>query len=365
MTAGPAMERSMDRYTVVISDVGKHDQGYRGTRAFWWLATRFGAYAELGLYWFLVEYFGRSSVKLVRPSELLVRGQTLETDWLFVGLPSSLGPEHLRNVKLRRLVLYDSTDHHGVNFGNSDVECLLGETNTCLKNFRDRRWDPPCHIGLLPIKRPPLNNRLHAALSLAPWKQRLGRQPSKRFDVGFVARPTGTIETNQRLRWMVELKRRRPDLSLWGGLVGGDRWREAFQSHSDADLLEACWLNRRKIGFFRYFDGLCQSRVALAPSGYAPWTYRHFEAMYARCLVVSNDLSHYEFLIPFPRDRMVEVPEGESVVPAIEKALAMCEADPEILDANLAYLNRWWDAGKYSRRRTETLERFMAELGHV
>lgn len=355
----------MDRYTVVISDDDKHDQGYRGTRAFWWSAARFGAYAELGLYWFLVEYFGRSSVNLLRPSELLGAGQTLETDWLFVGLPTSLGPQHLRNVKYQRLVLYDSTDYHEVNFEHSDVEFLLGETNTCLKTFRNPRWNTPCHIGLLPIKRPPLNNRLHTALEIAPWKRRLGRQPSKRFDVGLVARPTGTIDTNQRLRWLIDLKRERPDLTLWGGLVGGDEWRETLESHPEAHLLESCWLNRRKIGFFRYFDGLCQSRVALAPGGYAPWTYRHFEAMYARCLVVSNDLSDYEFLVPFPRDRMVEVAEEESVVPAIEKALAMCEADPGIVDENLAYLNRWLDAGKYSRRCTDTLERFMAELDQV
>lgn len=352
----------MDRYTVVISDVAKHDKGFRGTRAFWWLAGRFGAYAELGLYWFLTAYFGRNSVTLVRPSQLLARSKPLETDWLFVGLPTSFGKDHLAKIQFRRLVLYDSTDMHGVNFGASDTDCLLGETNVCLKNFRDHRWQFPFHIGFLPIKRPPFNNRLHTALRIADWKGRTGRRLEKNFDVGFVARPTGSIETNQRLRWMVELKRERPDLSLWGGLVGGDKWRETFQTHPDAVALESCWLNRRKIGFFQYFDGLCQSKVALAPSGYAPWTYRHFEAMYARCMVVSSDLSHYEFLIPFPRERMVEVADGESVVPAIEKALAMLEDAPQIVEENLAYLNRWLDAGLYSRQRQGTLDRFMGEI---
>ncbi len=355
----------MDRYTVVISDSARHDEGFRGTRAFWWLATWFGAYAELGLYWFLAEYFGRSAVTLMRPSQLLERSRPHETDWLFVGLPTSLSKEHLRNVKYRRMVMYDSTDMHGVNFGRSDRDCLLSETNICLKNFRDQRWDFPYQIGLLPIKRPPYNNRLHVALKMASWKARLGRTPEKRFHVGFVARPTGTVETNERLRWMVELKRDRPDLSLWGGLVGDDQWRQSFQTHPDAEWLESCWLNRRKIGFFSYFAGLCRSKVALAPSGYAPWSYRHFEAMYAKCMLVSSDLSNYEFLIPFPRETMVEVADGDSVVPSIEKALAIRDRSPEIVDENLAYLNRWLDAGLYSRNRHDTLERFMAELDHA
>lgn len=352
----------MERFTVVISDVAKHDRGYRGSRSFWWLASRFGAYAELGLYWFLVEYFGRSAVTLMRPSQLLNRSRPHQTDWLFVGLPTSFGSRHLQGIKFQRMALYDSTDFHGVNFGESDSECLLAETDLCLKNFRDRRWEPPCRIGFLPIKRPPLNNRLHIALKLLRAKQKLGMAPEKTFDVGFVARPTGTFETNERLRWMLELKRDRPDLSLWGGLVGGDQWRESFQSHPDAAALEPCWLNRRKIGFFQYFDGLCRSKVALAPSGYAPWTYRHLEAMYAGCMVVSNDLSHYEFLIPFPRDRMVEVRDGQPVVPAIEKALQMRRQSPEIPEENRRYLDRWLGDGVYSRRCRDTLDRFMAEL---
>jgi hypothetical protein len=352
----------MDRFTVIISDAAKHDRGYRGTRSFWWLATRFGAYAELGLYWFLAEYFGRASVTLLRPSQLLNSDRRHETDWLFVGLPTSLNKQHLERLRFRRMVLYDSTDLHGVNFGGSDVPLLLSHTNLCLKNFRDHRWELPVRVGFLPIKRPPLNNRLHTALLMDAWKQRAGIAPVKNFDVGFVARPTGTVETNQRLRWMLELKRDRPDMKLWGGLVGGDQWRAAFQSHPDAKALEPCWLNRRKVGFFQYFSGLCQSRVALAPSGYAPWTYRHFEAMYARCVVVSNDLSHYEFLIPFPRERMVEVADGACVVPAIEKALELSRSHPEIVQENIEYLDRWLDRGRYSRWRSEPLERFLSEL---
>ncbi len=357
----------MTHYTVVISDAADHDAGFRGTRSFWWLAGHFGAYAELGLYWFLCEYFGRSSVTLTRPSELLRLGTKHKTDWLFVGLPTTLSEQHLQRLDFNRMVMYDSTDLHGVNLDYSNKSLLFSHTNTCLKNWRDDRLDYPCDIGLLPIKRPPLNNKMHAAVRMASAKKRCGFAAGKNFDVGFVARPTGDMTKNQRVRWLIDLKSQRPDLSLWGGLVGGRPWQEVAKKSKSCDLqvLESCWLNRRKIGFFQYFAGLCQSKVSLAPAGYAPWTYRHFEAIYARSIVVSNDLSHHEFLIPFPREGMIEVPDGGSIVDGIEAALRMYETSPDVVESNVQHLNRWLDDGSYSRKRRETVDRFWAQLEGV
>ena len=110
-------------YTIVISDADDHDAGLRGTRAFWWLASRAGSYSELGLYWFLVEYFGRSAVRLLRPSELLASSK-LETDWLFVGLPTRVGKEHLSRIRFRRMAIYDIASglrrtSHGRSFDHS------------------------------------------------------------------------------------------------------------------------------------------------------------------------------------------------------------------------------------------------------
>ena len=354
----------MTHYTVVISDAADHDAGFRGTRSFWWLAGHFGAYAELGLYWFLREYYGPAAVTLTRPSELLRQRGKLKTDWLFVGLPTTLSEEHLRRLDFDRMVLYDSTDLHGVNLDYSNQSLLFRHTNICLKNWRDDRLDYPCEIGLLPIKRPPLNNKMHAAVRMASAKKRLGLAAKKAFDVGFVARPTGNIAKNQRIRWLIDLKNQRPDLKLWGGLVGGRPWREFAKEKSAEDLqiLESCWLDRRKIGFFQYFAGLCQSKVVLAPAGYAPWTYRHFEAIYARSIVVSNDLSHHEFLIPFPREGMVEVADGGSIVAGIEAALTLYESSPSVVESNVQHLDRWLDNGTYSRKRRETVDRFWAQL---
>ena len=352
----------MKQYTVVISDVEDYDAGFRGTKTFWWLSSYLGAYAQLGLYWFLIAYFGRSKVQLLRPSELLHRSSTLKTDWLFIGLPTTLNAPHLANIQFNRMALYDASDTNELNFEFSDREFLTSQTDVCLKNWRDDRWNETMKIGLLPIKRPPWNNRLRTALNLESIKQPFVRKQTKTYDVGFVARPTGSLTTNQRLRWLVEIKQERPNWKLWGGLVGGAYMKKVAQQEVAPEVLDALWLNKKKIGFLSYFAGLRHSKVALAPSGYAPWTYRHFEALYAGCMVVSNDLSHYDFLLPFPRDTMVEVGDREAVVPAIERALTLLENSPTIVDENRKTLDRWLDRGKYSRRCPDTLDRFFGQI---
>tara|TARA_B100000809_G_scaffold257964_2_gene300412 strand:- start:828 stop:1016 length:189 start_codon:yes stop_codon:yes gene_type:complete len=39
------------------------------------------------------------------------------------------------------MVLYDSTDYDRIEFGDSDQHFLASNTNICLKNWRDRKWD--------------------------------------------------------------------------------------------------------------------------------------------------------------------------------------------------------------------------------
>ena len=60
-----------------------------------------------------------------------------------------------------------------------DKSLLFSHTNTCLKNWRDSRLEYPCEIGLLPIKRPPLNNKMHAAVKMRAAKQRFGQVKKK------------------------------------------------------------------------------------------------------------------------------------------------------------------------------------------
>jgi len=352
----------MTPFTIVINDVGKRDAGLRGTCGFWWLARWLATYSELSLYWFLSEYYGRSQVTLLRPSQLRAGSVRHTTDWLFVGLPTRLNKEHLRHIQFKRMALYDSTDHNGIAFDYSDRDFLLSQTNLCLKNWRDRRWNFDLSVGLLPIKRAPLNNKLRMALWRESVRRRAGRVSGKQYDVGFVATPSGDLSRNQRVQWLLELVDQRPELTLWGGLVDAGRYRQPLEQHTGRRLPDSCWIDRRKIGYFEYFAGLCASRIALTPAGWAPWTYRHWEAIYARCVPVSNDLSQFEFLIPYPRDGMIEVPDGGSVVAGVDRAMDLLARSPDIVETNLAHLERWLDQGAYARDRRDTLERFLAEL---
>lgn len=348
-------------FTIVISDSAAQDAGMKRSSLYWWLASHIGAYAELGLYWFLAEYFGRQAVRLIRPSQLLAARQP-DTDHLFVGMPTTLGPAHLSNIRFRRMALYDSTDNDCFYFADSDREFLLSHTDLCLKTWRDRRWSNPYRIGLLPIKRPPINKLRMALIRESARKTLFGARAERPFDVGFVARPTGDLARNQRVEWLVSLREKRPQLKLWGGLVGKPEWRDRFQTSPHAAVLDRLWLNRSKIGFFEYFAGLTRSKVALAPRGYAPWTYRHFEALYAKAIVVSNDLSHFEFLVPLPREGIVEVPDGQPVVDSVDRALKRGEREPDLAEHNIASLEKWMDAGAYSKKRPALLDRFMAQL---
>jgi hypothetical protein len=260
------------------------------------------------------------------------------------------------------MAVYDSTDAPDVDFGYSDRDLLLSETDLCMKTFIDRRWNESYSVGLLPIKRPPVNKLRAAIRREARLDRRRGKRRDKSFDVALVARPTGTIERNTRVAWLVELKKKRPDLRLWGGLVGNPRWRRHAEKMVDREILDQLWMGRGKVGFFEYFAGLSQSKVSLAPRGWAPWSYRHYEAVYARSVVVCDDLGDFELLVPLPEDGVIHVRDGESIVPAVERALAVYERNPEIGERNVEQMERWLDRGAYSRERPELLDRFFSFL---
>ena len=348
----------MPKFTIVISDRSKHDAGYKKNRLYWSLAASLGGYGELCLYWFLREYYGGESVELLRPSELLRRSATWQTDYLMVGVPTRLSREHLKNVRYGRMLLYDSSDHDGINFLYSDEQFLLSKADCCLKHFRDRRWSLPVRIGLLPIKRPPLNNRLYWKLRRCSLDAVMPVQ-DRPFDVGFVARPTGDVRSNVRLRWLVELAKSDCGFSRWGGLVGGPVWQDEFADHA---IPADCWMGRKKVGFSEYFDGLCQSKVALAPSGYAPWTFRHYEAIYAGCMLVTEDLDPYDFLVPIPSQSVVQVGPGKSVVDGVREAVDLSLSEPNRVVEARRELEKWIDQGRYSKGCHLTLDRFWKEM---
>jgi hypothetical protein len=163
---------------------------------------------------------------------------------------------------------------------------------------------------------------------------------------------------NQRIEWLLELEARGRPYSLVGGLLPRSITPELTRRYGDLSR----FVLPRKVPFRRYFRQLRASRVALTPAGNAPWSYRHYEAIYAGAVVVTSDFRRLDLLVPLPLDGMIHVPEGEPVVPAIERALALRRDRPELLEENVRSLERWLERGMYSRRRPELFERFLAQL---
>ena len=317
------------------------------------------------LYWFLTAYFGRRRVKMISSNQLL-RSDGITADTVFVGCPSNIGAVHLANLRYRRLVLFDLADRGTLRFENSDEPLLRSLTNQYLKTWVDRRRDYGMDVGVAPVRR---YAKLTMLLNADRWRGRSSRlrRIERVHDVAFLGSSTRPMRTKrdesvpyfQRVDWLLEVAQAEPSLALWGGLLMKEKHRDAI-SKLYGDVSGICC--ERKINFLRYFRALQQSKVALCASGQAPWTYRHYEAIYAGATVVTTDMRSIDTLIPLPKHGVMHVADYEPVVPAIERAIKLREEQPQIIDENVAFLEQFLCNGDYSRRRPELLDRFMSQL---
>jgi len=320
------------------------------------------------LVWFLRTYFGRRRVGCVTPEELRRKPRTAET--VLLGLPSSLPPEEINSLiaatHCRRLVLFDYLDQQELAWSPEQEPVLRGLTDRYLKPW----FEPACNyglrMGLLPIRR---YGRFTLAVTLDHWLGKIRSPPVKEYDVAFLGRPNytrlwvdGKVRLiDQRFQWIRDLKRNAPDLRFWGGLVEVDpQQRAALESqHGDiSDLLHT----ESKVNFATYYGAMRKSRVLLAPGGNVPWTYRHYECLYAGGVVVTIDYRQRDMLIPLPREGMVHVPDGASVAPYVREALELSRERPSLPAENIAHLERYLRHSAYSSSRPTLIDRFTAQL---
>jgi hypothetical protein len=182
--------------------------------------------------------------------------------------------------------------------------------------------------------------------------------------VAFLGRPNrtkfylcgGAIEhVTQRVDWLTEIRRDAPELVLHGGFT--DRTHPHMTSE-----IESLRYPRDKDNFYSFWKAMRRSRVLLAPGGNVPWTYRHYECLYAGGVVVTLDYSRRDMLIPLPLEHMVQVPDRAAVLPAVREALELSRSQPRTADAVYAHLEQYLNRGAYSRSRPKLLERFLAQL---
>jgi hypothetical protein len=316
--------------------------------------------------WFLRTYFGRRRIAIVSPDQF--RRSRLSAETVLVGLPSSLTPEELAaltsTTRCRRIAAFDYRDQQTLAWTADQEAALRQATDLYLKPWFEPAWDYNLRMGLLPVRR---YGRLTATIAAERWLRR--QRPAPQYDVSFLGRPNRTRmvvggktkKVDQRVEWIRDLRREAPDLNFWGGLVDvlprERRWLEL--KFGDATDL---YHNQPSVGFLDYWRAMRRSRVVLAPGGNVPWSYRHYEALYAGAVVVTIDYRQRDMLVPLPRDGMVHVADGASVVPAVREALELSRDRPSLGEENIAHLERYMKTGGYSRSRPQLIERFTRQF---
>jgi hypothetical protein len=318
------------------------------------------------LVWFLRTYFGRRRVGVCSPAEC--RRSTPAADVAFVGLPSTLTADEIARLaaRCRRIVPFDYLDQQKLAWTEPQEAALRAATDRYLKPWFEPSWTYGLRMGLLPLRR---YERFTAAVALDRTIGRLRRRPAPEYDVAFLGRPNRTrmfengkyTKIDQRVAWLRELRREAPDVKFWGGLVDVGRREGRRLELKFGDLSDLCH-TEPKVGFSTYYRAMKRSRVLLAPGGNVPWSYRHYECLYAGGVVVTIDYRQRDLLVPLPREGMVHVPDGASVLPAVREALSLSRERPELGEENIAHLERYFRFGTYSRSRPALIERFVAQL---
>ncbi|MDB4338662.1 hypothetical protein OAL43_02505 [bacterium] len=342
----------MSEFLVVQSDDSSTGRGVRGRT----LVT------------FLRLFAGRRNVKVVKPSDL-DRSRFHQTNCLFIGIPSRLKADQISRVNAKQIVLFDYHDTPESHWAYSDHRFLQSLTDRYFKPCVESNWNPTIKWGCLPLRR---RFELNLKLRQRSFRERYSSSvvPEKAFDVGFLGFPTSLILNDQtkssrypqRIQWMSELVRE-TDYSWWGGLCPNPKWRsELEQRHGN--LSDLCSRESR-LSFGRYFDALSSCRVILTPAGNARWTYRHYEAIYNRSVLISTDLSQSRFLIPLPQDCLINVKDFEAISPAVRDGLNLFQENPERVLLAEREMEKYFRYGDYSRKCPLSWDRFVAQLDVV
>lgn len=317
-------------------------------------------------------------------SAALADGPVVTADVALVGFPTALSPSGLERLRASRLVTFDyfdepEPDREAPALAASGLLPSLSMLH--LKTHRERVapvWAAPAvtaglDLGLLPIR---YNRAVAGAWRryrlAAPWRRvrRWAGAPERAWDVslhGSVTRlerraADGAVVTyDQRVPWAREM-RAHPTWRHWGGLHPLPyRSREALVADHGPDVV-ACLDDGPRMPFLEYFARMAETRVALCPAGHARWTYRHIEAAYAGCEIVSTDLAGIETLVPAPVEAMTLVPDHAPIGPAVSGALAAWPDRARRRAGAVESLQGWLDGGRFVTAKRRAFEAFVRQL---
>lgn len=275
-----------------------------------------------------------------------------------IGVPTSLSAGDVENVRFRHAALFDYRDEPAAQFGDSDQSFLKSVTGTFLRPWVEPHWDNGVNRGVLPNRRSrmlPICLRLRR---LCTSKVTVSSRDKRDLDVFFAG--TGTALNgvyNQRIEWLREIEGQA--FRFWGGIIDSPALNATAHLYGDIRNLI---LRKKRLTFWSYFRKLLQSQVALTPAGFARWSYRQYEAIYAGAILVSADFRDIRTLIPLPIHGMIHVRDHEPVVPAIHSGIALRKEQPDIVNENILSLESFLELGDYSRKKPALLDVFESQL---
>jgi hypothetical protein len=319
-----------------------------------------------------LDVFEPGQTRIVTPEELLA-GPPLSAGQLFIGLPTRFGPQHLAHVQARRTALFDYFDALLPAWHHSDEAYLRTLTPLYLKTTVMSGCDFGLRMGLLPMALPlRIGRALRLRRWLTPFVEGLDRLRGRDrpWDISMLGTATFLDDTSpegqprryhQRVEWLREV-RQRPTWRFWGGLYPLPNFT-IEQIEAECGPVRELFGQAQRLERNRFLARMGRTKVALCPVGHARWTYRHLEAVYCGCDVVSSDLTGIRTLPRLPTECMDLVPDHAPITPYVERALAERTARAGRRRAALEALEAQLDRGMYASSRPRVFEEFRAQLG--
>lgn len=279
--------------------------------------------------------------------------------------PTTFSPHQLKGVNFQRAILFDYRDGTEPFITPKSQGFLSSLSDLYLKCSVDRTNRYDFRMGTLPLYR---KKKLLRCLQIQKLKHQFwGEGHRREIDLFFAGAPSQInyregdkfYSYPQRMEWLSEIMTEEFPYRFMGGLsyVNKSRLKAALESNDKLRHL----ISPRRYDFFSYFYYMCHSKIALVPAGHGRWTYRHYEAIYAKSVMLSTDMRDIELMIPLP-PHLIHVPDREKIQPYVEEGLRWFDESRDLLNENVRFLEQYYDKGRFSPSRPLALERFLAQL---